>query len=126
MPKILIADDEPEVVQFCTFVLEKQKHAVLSAGTGPKTMETLKQEKPDLLILDVMLPGMDGYTVQLQMAQESELANIPVVIITALKPAKGLFDKFSQVKGFLGKPFQAEELLDAVNQALNTKTPPIS
>src|SRR5438128_2287238 len=119
MPKILIADDEPEVVQFCTLLLQQQNYTVLSTDTGPKTIEKLKEEKPDLLILDIMLPGVDGYTIQLQMSEDKNLRSIPVIIITALKPAKDLFNKFVQVKGFLSKPFDAQDLLNMVKQILN-------
>lgn len=119
MAKILIADDEPEVIQFCTFALQKQKHTIITSESGPKTLEKLKSEKPDLLILDVMLPGMDGYTIQLQMTGDDHLNKIPVIVITALKPAQGLFDKFDQVTAFISKPFLHDELTGAVDRALN-------
>ncbi len=119
MARILIADDEPEVVQFCTYALAKDGHAVSSAETGTQALEKLRSDPPELLILDVMLPGMDGYTLQLQMAQDALLCNIPVVVITALKPAQGLFDRFEQVAAFLAKPFLAEDLQAAVKHALS-------
>ena len=122
MAKILIADDEPEIIEFCTFTLQKLKHTVLSAETGPRTLEKLKSEKPDLLLLDVMLPGMDGSALQLQLSQDADLARIPVIIITALKPAEPLFDKFDQVASFLSKPFRSEDLVDAVDRALSGKS----
>lgn len=119
MAKILIADDEPEIIQFCTFALKKGNHTILSAESGPKALEKLRAEMPDLLLLDVMLPGMDGYTLQLQMAQDEALSRIPVIIITALKPAQGLFEKFEQIAAFLFKPFPADALVNAVQHALN-------
>ena len=119
MAKILIADDEPEIIQFCTFVLQRGNHTLLSTENGPKAMEILRKDKPDLLILDVMLPGLDGYTLQLQMSQDEVLSHIPVIIITALKPSQGLFSKFEQVASFLPKPFAAEHLIKAVDHALS-------
>lgn len=119
MAKILIADDEPEVIQFCKYALEKEGHTILSTETGTQTLERLRTESPDLLILDVMLPGMDGYTLQLQMSQDTLLSRIPVVVITALKPAQGLFDRFEQVAAFLAKPFLADDLKTAVKHALS-------
>src|SRR3989338_10053025 len=119
MAKILVADDEPTVIQFCTFALEREKHTVTTADTGPETYVKLRAEKPDLLILDVMLPGMDGYTLQLRMSEDESLFRVPVVVISALKPALSLFSKFAQVSSFLAKPFQAEDLIRAVNNALN-------
>lgn len=119
MAKILIADDEPEVVQFCAFALQKLNHTIITAESGPEAMRKLKDEKPDLLLLDIMLPGMDGYTLQLQMAQNAELSRIPVIIISVLKPAQPLFEKFEQISGFLAKPFPAEELVNSVEKVLN-------
>ena len=119
MAKILIADDEPTVLQFCMFALERERHTVITAETGPDTYVKLKDEKPDLLILDVMLPGMDGYTLQLQMSEDESLFRIPVVVISALKPALSLFSKFAQVSSFLAKPFEPDELIKAVDKALS-------
>ena len=121
MAKILIADDEPDVLELCKIALQKKKHTISTAETGLLALEKLKREKPDLLILDVMLPDMDGYTVQLQMSQDQSLSHIPVIIITALKPALELFDKFDQVSTFLPKPFQTKDLIEAVDRALKDK-----
>ncbi len=119
MAKILIADDEPTISQFVSFILQRENHTVITAETGPEALTKLKAEKADLLILDVMLPGMDGYTLQLRLSEDEALCRIPVIVISALKPAFSLFDKFTQVSGFLLKPFQSEELIQAVNKALS-------
>lgn len=121
MAKILIADDDDEIYQFCKYPLEQNHHTLLSAETGTKALQKLKEEKPDLLILDVMLPGMDGYSIELEVSKDPDLSRIPVIIVTALKPAEGLFKKFQQVVAFLEKPFSEEALLSAVNQALSKK-----
>ena len=121
MAKILVADDEPEVLQFCAAALKNEKHTLVFAETGPMTMEKLLTENPDLLVLDIMLPGIDGYSLQLRMEQDEKLSDIPVIIITALKPAQGLFEKFKQIKAFLAKPFSQTELQNAVQDALVNK-----
>ena len=118
MAKILVADDELEIIQFCTFVLNKNGHTVIHTENGPQAIDMMKDEHPDLMIMDVMIPGMDGYTIQLQVSQNDDLLKIPVIVMSALKPAKTLFDKFPQVVAFLSKPFEAEDLLGAVKQAL--------
>ena len=119
MAKILIADDEPTLLYFCTVALEREKHIILTAQTGPDALEMLKSERPDLLILDVMLPGMDGYTLQLRISEDERLCRIPVIVISALKPSLTMFEKFAQVSSTLAKPFVAQELVLAVNKALN-------
>ena len=121
MAKILIVDDEQDVLDFCKVALQNKNHTILEAGNGILALEKLKGEKPDLLILDVMLPKMDGYTIQLEMSQDQNLSHIPVIVITALKPALELFSKFDQVSTFLTKPFHAEDLMDAVDLALKDK-----
>ncbi len=119
MAKILIADDETTIAQFCSFVLEREGHKVITAETGPDAFNKLKTEKPDLLILDVMLPGMDGYTIQLRLSEDEGLFRLPVIVVSALKPALSLFDKFAQVSQVLTKPFQAEALVAAVKKGLS-------
>ena len=121
MAKILVADDDPTVLQFCVMALERDKHTVATSETGPETLAKLKSEKPDLLLLDVMLPGMDGHTLQLRMSEDESLFKVPVIVMTAMKPALQLFEKFAQVAGTLAKPFLAEALSEAVTKALNNE-----
>ena len=83
-----------------------------------KYLDKLRTEKPDLFILDVMLPGIDGYTLQLQIAQDQILSQIPVIVISALKPTEKLFSGSKQVKGFISKPFSTEEFLNMIRHAL--------
>ena len=117
MAKILIVDDEPEILQLCVLTLRKE-HTIVTAENGQDAVEKLKLDPPDLILLDVMLPGMDGYTLGLEISQDRDLSAIPVIVMTALSPAKSLFDKFTQVVDFLPKPFGMEELSAAVNKAL--------
>ncbi len=118
MSKILIVDDEEEIVEMVRFSLLRHGHQVLSANDGNTAIEILKKEKPDLIILDVMLPGIDGYTLQLYISQDQELQNIPVIILTAYHSVEGLFDKFLQVKSFIAKPFDPEFLSHKIKDML--------
>jgi len=116
---VLIADDEPDVLTFCETALKKGKYNIITAANGPDAMEMIEKEKPDLAVLDIMLPGMDGYTIQMKMAQNEQLRKIPVIVISALKPAEALFIKFEQVLKFLQKPFNANDFYALVEQALD-------
>lgn len=118
MPKVLIVDDEEEIVEMVRFSLTRHGYKVLAAGDGTAAIDILKNEKPDLLILDVMLPGVDGYTLQLQISQDEELQKIPVIVLTAYHSVEGLFDKFLQVKNFIAKPFDPEFLAEKVKEVL--------
>ena len=119
MPKkILIADDEEDIVELLRFTLEPAGYAASSTGHGSALPSLVKREKPDLLILDVLLPGLDGYSLQLQFAQNEATRDLPVIVVTALPAARSLFGKFSQVKCFLNKPFDTGELLKKVSDLI--------
>ena len=83
-------------------------------------LEEMKRQKPDLLILDLMLPGFDGHTVLMKMSEDPMLRTIPVVVMTALDYTSELFTKFPQVKAFLVKPFHPEQLEKIVKEGLSS------
>jgi CheY-like chemotaxis protein len=69
-------------------------------------------------VLDVMLPGIDGYSLQLKISQDPQTKDMPIIVLTALEPSKTLFQKFPQVVGFMTKPFKTEDLLQAAQSAV--------
>ena len=121
MKKILIIDDEPEILDLVRLALEKATYQVITCDTGRRAWDVIQQEKPDLIVLDVMLPGIDGYSLQIKMSQESSTRDIPIIVLTALEPSRTLFKKFSQVVAFMTKPFKTEELLENVRTAFQTQ-----
>jgi CheY-like chemotaxis protein len=120
MATILIADDESDIRDYARSVLERNGHRVLEAASGPAALSALAVEKPDLLLLDVMLPGMDGHTLQMHLSSDERLKNLPVIVVTALDFTQEMFAKFPQVKGFLAKPFTPVQLDQAVRQVVPT------
>jgi CheY-like chemotaxis protein len=118
MARILVADDEADVRQLCRDVLERSGHQIVEAATGAETLDFLKSDTADLVILDVMLPGVDGYTIQLEMAKDEKTRRIPVIVLTALHPTKAMFAKFAQVREFVMKPFDPTELGRLVEKVL--------
>jgi len=116
MARVLIADDEANIRDLARAVLERSGYAVLESATGPATWETLSREKVDMLLLDVMLPGMDGHSLLLKMSAAENLKNLPVIVVTALEFTQDMFSKFKQVKGFLSKPFTPQDLEQAARQ----------
>ncbi|MBI4057005.1 MAG: response regulator [Elusimicrobia bacterium] len=119
--KILVVDDELEMLNLIQMTLEGAGYRVATCENGRQAWESIQTEKPDLLILDVMLPGIDGYSLQIKMSQEDSTKHLPVIVLTALEPSRTLFTKFSQVAGFMTKPFKADELLHSVQVALRGK-----
>jgi CheY-like chemotaxis protein len=118
MARILLADDELDLRQVLCEVLQREGHEVLLAADGGEVLPAMAREKPDLLILDVMLPGLDGFSLQTQIAKDPELRAIPVIIITAHRSFLAMFQDFRQVRATLAKPFKNEDLIGAVNGAL--------
>ena len=116
--KVLVIDDEPEMLNLVRFTLERAGYEVATCDNGRQAWDAIVKARPDLLILDVMLPGIDGYSLQIKISQDETTRHIPIIVLTALEPSKTLFQKFSQVHDFMTKPFKTEALLDSVQKAL--------
>ncbi len=123
--RILVVDDEAPILDLVRGYLEREGFTVTTAADGPSALEAVRSAAPDVVILDVMLPGIDGYSLQIKISQDASTKDLPIVVLTALEPSKTLFQKFPQVVGFMTKPFKTEDLLQTVTQALNrpTQTP---
>lgn len=83
MSKILVIEDNPTNMYLCTFILSKYKHIVIQATNGPEGIEKAKKELPDLIVLDIQLPDMDGFTVAKILKEEVSTKNIPIVAVTS-------------------------------------------
>ena len=85
--KILVIEDNEQNMYLTTFLLEKHDFQVFQARSGPQGIEMARQEQPDLILLDIQLPGMDGYQVAQLLNQEQELQLIPIVAVTSFAMA---------------------------------------
>jgi two-component system, OmpR family, response regulator RpaA len=119
MAKIVAIDDDASIVQLVQINLELQGHQVFTAPDGIEGLAVIAQERPDLIIVDLMMPNVDGYTVCQRVRKQEELKHIPILMLTAL----GMLD--DKVKGFdagaddyLVKPFELPELLVRVRALL--------
>jgi len=120
--KILVVDDTPQNVKLLADLLTVKGYAVVTAGDGPSALERLAAESPDLVLLDVMMPGMSGYDVCRKIRGDPLTALLPVVLVTALDPQQ------ERVKGieagaddFLSKPIHQPELFARVKSLLRVK-----
>jgi len=84
MARILIVDDDPDIVESVTMVLKKNGHDVIGAYGGVEGLEKAKKEKPDAIILDVMMPDKDGYEVCKELKADPEYSDIPILLLTAV------------------------------------------
>jgi adenylate cyclase len=121
--KILVVDDNPQNVKLLADLLGAKGYSVITAGSGNEALGKVTNEHPDLVLLDVMMPGMNGYEVCKSIRAEPETSILPVVMVTALDPRE------ERVKGleagaddFLSKPINQPELLARVRSLLRIKS----
>ena len=122
MKRILVADDESDVVELLKFLLEKDGYSVMTAANGKDALDLVKNEKPDLVLLDVMMPEMDGYSVQNQLLENPETKSIPVIILTAKGQLRDVFAMAGNVKAYIEKPFDPKALRTKIQESLQTKS----
>jgi len=116
--KILLVDDDPEILSLVQYALESMGHQVQVCDNGREVIDALHTYKPELLLLDVMLPGIDGYSLANQISEDATTKEIPIIVLSALEPSRTMFQKFPQVSTFLTKPFNTDDLMEAVKTAL--------
>lgn len=122
MAKILIIDDEIELTELVKFRLENQGYQVIVAYDGIGGLAKAREEKPDLIILDVMLPGMDGYKICRLLKFDEQYKKIPIIMFTARIEANE--PKMSAQMGaeaYLAKPFEPTILMEKVKELLKGK-----
>jgi DNA-binding response OmpR family regulator len=112
--KILLVDDEPEFVSMLKMRLEANGYEVVTSCDGKSGLEAVQTENPNLLILDVMMPGMDGFQVLRQIRRAEKTRYLPVIMLTAKGESKSIFrSQELGVTDYLIKPFEPSELLAA-------------
>ena len=119
MSKILIIDDDPSIVELVKVNLEIQGHTVLTANDGLTGIAVAQQEEPDLIILDLMMPGTDGFTTCQRIRQSEKAKDIPILMLTALSSTSDKVQGFnSGGDDYLTKPFELPELYVRVKALL--------
>lgn len=115
--RILLVDDETDLVEMVKFRLEANGYEVMTAGDGQAALETARKEKPDLIILDVMLPKMDGYKVCGLLKKDTRYANIPIMMFSA-KATESDIRQGSEVQAdaYFTKPFEPKVLLEKIKE----------
>ena len=118
--KILLVDDEPSVLKMLSRRLQANHYDVVTASDGVQALDILPTVKPDLIISDIMMPNMDGYTFITKLRNQPAMANIPVIILTAKDKMQDLF-LFQGVRAcdYVVKPFETEELLQKITLLLD-------
>jgi DNA-binding response OmpR family regulator len=119
-PRILVADDEPALLRLLEFVLGRRGYIIQGVSSGNAALDILKVDCPDLAILDVMMPGIDGYEVLTYIRETAHLSGLPVVMLTARAQLDDIQQGLSLgADAYLAKPFDPEELLSVVESLVS-------
>ena len=124
MAKILVVDDDPDLVESVTMILESRNHEVIQAYGGIEGLEKAKAEKPDAIILDVMMPDKDGYAVCKELKGDPEYSDIPILLLTAVVsqiPSSTYTSRMgmeTEADDYVDKPVEPGELAKLVERLL--------
>lgn len=120
LKRLVYIEDEPEMIDLVRLILNRRGYEVLGASGGYQGLEMIRQELPDLVLLDLMMPDMDGWDVYQQMKSDELTRHIPVIVVTAKAQSidKVLGLHIAKVEDYISKPFSPQELLDSVERVL--------
>ena len=121
-PRVLLVEDERHIVESLTFVLEREGFEVAAAADGESALERLRAARPDVLVLDVMLPKLGGLEVLKLVRADAALRTVPVIVLTARgRPQDRRMAEEIGVEAFMTKPFANQEVVDAVRRLAPVK-----
>ena len=115
--KILIADDNEGVRKFLSLMLAEEGFTLQEAATGKEALEKIKQDMPDIILLDCKMPVMDGFETYARLKQNPETRSIPVIFCTSM-PARDIKERIYEADDYIEKPFSMEELMRKISTVL--------
>lgn len=119
MTQILIVDDSPTEVHVLSTMLEKNGFSVISASNGEEGIETAKQGKPDLILMDVVMPGLNGFQATRELTKNPETSSIPIIIVTTKdQETDRIWGLRQGAKDYITKPVAEGELVEKIKTVL--------
>ena len=118
--KILVVDDEQQLAMAVKIRLQSRGYQVATANDGQQALAAIEADRPDLVILDVLMPVMDGYSCMREINSRFGRGQIPIIILTARDRMKDLFD-LEGIADYVVKPFDHEDLLTRIERALKSR-----
>lgn len=116
---IMVVDDNPDIITIVKTILEGRGFTVFSASSGPELLNMLPDHKPDLIILDIMMPEMDGLEVLTRLKGKTETATIPVILLTAKVQYEDVLGGYKLgADYYITKPFTSTQLVNGINLLL--------
>lgn len=130
MRKVMVIEDDKDIVHLVRVILEKRGFKVTEAFDGKEAYDKLsnisnEKEFPNLLLVDIMMPEMDGYTLYSKLQEHDRLKRIPAIILTAKVRMRGLFELSTNVLDFIDKPFEPDDLVQRINDAIDSQKQPV-
>lgn len=123
--RVLVADDDEVLRRLVTHVLNREGYQVVIAGNGEEVLEHVRSRRPDAIILDAMMPGIDGLEVLHMLRQGEATRDIPVIMLSARSQERDVVRGFDfGANDYLGKPFKPGELLERLKRLLGASQPP--
>lgn len=120
MAKILIVDDSPTEIHLLRTILERHGHECLEASSGEQGVEMAKHEQPDLVLMDIVMPGLNGFQATRQLTRAAETSHIPVIIVsTKSQETDKVWGLRQGAKEYLTKPVDESLLMEMVGNLLN-------
>jgi len=125
MPKkILVVDDEPNIIKVLESRLSHSGYDIITAVDGKTCLKKAKDEKPDLILLDIILPGLNGFEVCKHLKKDKETKDIPIIMLTSLAGEKDLSKGLEEgASCFITKPFNPVDLLYEIKTAMDRQAP---
>lgn len=115
--KILLVDDEPSILVALEFLVKKEGYTVYIATDGKDALKKIEQIKPRLIVLDIMMPGMDGFEVAKKIRASKDLDQIPIIFLTAKGTQEDRLKGYeSGGEVYITKPFDNQHLIDTINE----------
>ncbi len=119
MKKILIVDDEADIIEILQFVLETQGYECITAMDGEEGLKRAREDNPDLIILDVMMPKINGYKISRLLKYDSKYKNIPILMVTARSQEEDkIIGEETGADEYITKPFNVDEVVKKVKNYL--------
>ena len=124
--KILCIEDDQEMIDLIRLILSRRGFEIQGANGGKEGLEIIRRDHPDLVLLDLMMPEMDGWEVYQQIKADESIRNIPVIVVTAKAQSidKVLGLHIAKVDDYIAKPFSPQELLTSIDNVLSHRSTP--
>ncbi|MAK43396.1 MULTISPECIES: response regulator [Spongiibacter] len=120
MPRVLIVDDSPTEIVKIRQILSKNGYDVITAESGERGIELVRAENPDVVLMDIVMPGLNGFQATRQLSRDPDTSSVPVIIVTTKdQETDRLWGQRQGAKGYLTKPVDGKLLIKTIESVLN-------